>query len=45
MLRLAYLPPDCWLQVSLHPKGPPTGEIDQGFPWFSVVLEQDILID
>jgi hypothetical protein len=31
---------DCWLEVSLHPEGPETGQIDQGFPWFSLVPEQ-----
>jgi hypothetical protein len=40
MLGLAYLMPDCWLEVSLHPKGPATGQLDQGFPWFSLVPEQ-----
>jgi hypothetical protein len=30
--------PDCWLEVSTHPEGPVTGQIDQGFPWFSSVL-------
>jgi hypothetical protein len=29
--------PDCWLKVSLHPEGPVTGELDQGFLWFSLV--------
>jgi hypothetical protein len=32
--------PDCWLEVSLHPKGPATSQLDQGFPWFFSVLEQ-----
>jgi hypothetical protein len=32
--------PDCWLEVSLHPEGPVTGQLDQGFPWFSSILEQ-----
>jgi hypothetical protein len=26
---------DCWLVVSLHLEGPATGQLDQGFPWFS----------
>jgi hypothetical protein len=29
-----------WLEVSLHPEGLATGQIDQGFPWFSSVLEK-----
>jgi hypothetical protein len=40
MLGLAYLMPDCWLEVSLHPEGPATGQLDQGFPWFSLATEQ-----
>jgi hypothetical protein len=40
MLGLADLIPDCWLEVSLHPEGPATGQLDQGFPWFSLVPEQ-----
>jgi hypothetical protein len=40
MLRFAYLMPDCWLEVSLHPEGPTTGQPDQGSPWFSSILEQ-----
>jgi hypothetical protein len=32
--------PDCWLEVSLHLEGPATGQLDQGFPWFSSLLEQ-----
>jgi hypothetical protein len=31
---------DCWLEVSVHLEGPATGQLDQGFPWFSSVLEQ-----
>jgi hypothetical protein len=35
MLGLADLMPDCWLEVSLHPEGPATGQLDQdgGIPW------------
>jgi hypothetical protein len=40
MLGLAYLTQDCWLEVSLPPKGPATGQVDQGFLWFSLVPEQ-----
>jgi hypothetical protein len=40
MLELADLMPDCWLEVSLHPEGPATGQLDEGFPWFSLVPEQ-----
>jgi hypothetical protein len=32
--------PDRWLEVSLHPEGPATGQLDQNLPWFSSVLEQ-----
>jgi hypothetical protein len=31
---------DCWLEVSLHPEGPATGQLDHGFPWLSLVPEQ-----
>jgi hypothetical protein len=24
--------PDCWLEVSTHPEGPATGQLDQSFP-------------
>jgi hypothetical protein len=34
------LGPDCWLEVSLHPEGPVTFQLDQGFPWISLVPEQ-----
>jgi hypothetical protein len=40
MLGFAYLMSDCWLEVSLHWEGPATGQLDQGFLWFSSVLEQ-----
>jgi hypothetical protein len=40
MLGLAYLMPDCWLEVSLHLVGPATDQLDQGFPWFFLVPEQ-----
>jgi hypothetical protein len=29
VLWLAYLMPDCWLEVSLHPEGPAPGQLDQ----------------
>jgi hypothetical protein len=32
--------PDGGLEVSLHPGGPATGQLDRGFPWFSSILEQ-----
>jgi hypothetical protein len=32
--------PDRWLEVSLHPESPETGQLDEGFPWFSLVPEQ-----
>jgi hypothetical protein len=40
MLGLTYLMPDCWLEVSLHPEGSATGQLDQGVPWISLVPEQ-----
>jgi hypothetical protein len=40
MLGLADLMSDCWLEVSLHPEGSETGQLDQGFSWFSLVSEQ-----
>jgi hypothetical protein len=39
MLGLPYLMPDYWLEVSLHPEGPATDQLHQGFPWFSLVPE------
>jgi hypothetical protein len=30
--------PDCWLEVGLHPEIPVTAQIDQSFPWFSLIL-------
>jgi hypothetical protein len=33
MLGFADLKPVCWLEVSLHPEGPATGQLDHGFPW------------
>jgi hypothetical protein len=40
MLGFADLMPDCWVEVSLHLEDPVTGQLNQGFPWFSLVLEQ-----
>jgi hypothetical protein len=40
MLGFVDLILDCWLEVSLHLEGPATGQLDQGFPWFSLVPEQ-----
>jgi hypothetical protein len=28
------------LEASVHPKGSATGQLDHGFPWFSLVPEQ-----
>jgi hypothetical protein len=32
LLNFAYLMPDYWLEVSLHPEGPATGQLDKVFP-------------
>jgi hypothetical protein len=33
--ELAQVMPDCWLEVSLHPEDPVSGQLQQCFPWFS----------
>jgi hypothetical protein len=40
MLGFADLMPDCWLEVSFLLEGPATGQLDQGFPWVSLVPER-----
>jgi hypothetical protein len=40
MLGLADLMPDCWLEITLHLEGTATGQLDQGFPWFSLSPEE-----
>jgi hypothetical protein len=40
MLGFADLMLDFWLEVSLHPEGPVIGQLDKGFPWFSLDTEQ-----
>jgi hypothetical protein len=40
MVGFAYLMPDCWLEVSFHPEGPATGQLNLAFPWFSSIPEQ-----
>jgi hypothetical protein len=37
MLGFADLMLDCWLAVSMQPEGPATDQLDQGFPWFSLI--------
>jgi hypothetical protein len=32
------IPDEAW--ISLHSEGPATGQLDQGFPWFSLVPER-----
>jgi hypothetical protein len=39
MLGFAYLMPDCWLEVTLPPEGPVTGQLGRGFPWISSIVE------
>jgi hypothetical protein len=40
MLGLADLMPDCWIEVSMQLEGSATGQLDEGFLWFSLVSEQ-----
>jgi hypothetical protein len=40
MLGHSDLMPNCWLEVNLHPEGPATGQLEQDFPWLSLVPEQ-----
>jgi hypothetical protein len=37
MLRLAYSMPVCLPEVTLRPNGPATVQLDQDFPWFSLI--------
>jgi hypothetical protein len=39
LLELADLNQDCLLEVNLHPEGHVIGQLDQGFPWISLVPE------
>jgi hypothetical protein len=43
MLGFAYLMPDRWLEVSLHPESPTTGKLDEDLPWFSSVPDKNEL--
>jgi hypothetical protein len=40
MLGLTYLMLDFWLEVSLYPEGPATGQLDQVLPGLYSVPEQ-----
>jgi hypothetical protein len=40
MLEFADLMSDFWLEVSLNPEGPATGQLEESFPWLSLVPEQ-----
>jgi hypothetical protein len=44
VLGFVYLMPDCWLEVSLQPEGYETGQLDQDFPWFSLVPERMLVL-
>jgi hypothetical protein len=34
--------PDCWLEITVHPEGFATGQINQFFPWFTSILWKNL---